>query len=276
MRVDAHHHVWDLAVRDQPFTADWPALRRSFHPDELRPNLLRHSVGGTVVVQTVTVAAETGELVRLARADPAVRGVVGWVEPTGPDIADRLADLVERGAPELVGIRHATQDEPDPRWLCRPDVRRGIAAIGAAALVYDVFVRPPQLTAAVETARALPDVRFVLNHMASPPIARGVLEPWQTMVGQLGALPNVAVKLSGLLAQAGPDRATGTLRRYVDVLLEAFGPRRVMFGSDWPVCLLTASYDEVVGAAEDVTAHLSAVERADVFGGTAARWYHLP
>ncbi len=266
MRIDAHHHVWDLSVRDQPWTVDLPGLHRSFDLAELRPSLLAHGVDATVVVQTITVADETPELLALAAREPLVAGVVGWVDLMAPDVADRLAALRSRpGGHRLVGIRHQVQGEPDPRWLCRDDVRRGLAAVAAAGLAYDLLVVPPQLPAAIETVAALPELTFVLDHAG-----------WRSDIRALAALPNVAVKLSGLITEA--DHATWTvdqLRPYVHTLLEAFGADRVMFGSDWPVCLLAGSYDDVIAAAEVLTDGLDAREQAAVFGRTAAHWYRI-
>jgi len=276
MRIDAHHHVWDLDVRDQPWTAELPALRRSFGIDELRLALVANDVDATVLVQTIAIEAETPELLALADAEPVIAGVVGWIDLTAPDAADQLARLQDgAGGGRLVGIRHQVQDEPDPRWLCRADVRRELAAVGEAGLAYDLLVKPQQLASAVDTVRALPDMRFVLDHAGKPAIRDGAIQPWHAEIAELALLPNVAVKLSGLVTEAGDEWTLEQLRPYVDVLLQAFEPARIMFGSDWPVCLLAASYREVVAAAQELTAQLSSAERADVFGETAARWYGI-
>ncbi len=276
-RIDAHHHVWDLTVRDQPWTAGLPTLRRSFPFSELMPQLQAHEIGATVLVQTVAVAAETAELLELAGAQPLIAGVVGWVDLTAGDVPDQLAELRSRpGGDRLVGIRHGVQDEPDPRWLCRADVRRGLAAVANAGLVYDLLVKPAQLEAAVETVATLPGLRFVLDHAGKPPIATGALEPWRAHIRALGALGNVTVKLSGLVTEADHTTWTETaLRPYTDTLLSVFGARRVMFGSDWPVCLLAADYHRVVRAAAQLTAQLTDDERDWVFGASAERAYGL-
>ncbi len=275
-RVDAHHHVWDLAVRDQPWTVGRPALRRSFGLDELRPLLADRGIAATIVVQTVASAEETPELLALAAAEPIVAGVVGWVDLTAPDVADRLAVLrAHPGGAALVGVRHQVQAEPDARWLARSDVQRGLAAVASAGLVYDLLVTAEQLPAALDTVRAQPQLRFVLDHGGNPPAGPGAAA-WLHNVERLGELPNVAVKLSGLVTRTYPATVpAGQLDAWADTLLTAFGPRRVMFGSDWPVCTLAASYREVVEAAERMTGALSADERAEVFGATAARVYGL-
>ncbi|NKI44056.1 amidohydrolase family protein [Streptomyces physcomitrii] len=277
--VDAHHHVWDLAVRPQEWLAGegLAPLRRSFTLDGMRPEAEAAGVGASVLVQTVTVAAETPEFLRLAAADPLVRGVVGWTDLTDPAVADRLAALRELpGGARLVGIRHQVQGEPDPRWLLRPEVLRGLAAVAAAGLVYDLVVLPHQLPAAVAAARAVPQLTFVLDHLGKPPIAAGTLEPWAADLRRLAAEANTAAKLSGLVTEADRQHwTTAGLRPYAETALTAFGPERLMFGSDWPVCTLAASYGQVVEAARVLTGGLGADERAAVFGGTATRVYGL-
>ncbi|MFD3519942.1 amidohydrolase family protein [Streptomyces sp. NPDC058653] len=278
MRIDAHHHLWNLTVRDQPWVHGLPELHRSFGPSELRPLLERHAVDATVVVQTVADAEETPELLALTTTDPHVRAVVGWTSLTDPAIADRLSELREApGSAALVGIRHGIQDEPASDWTSQRDVRRGLRAVAAAGLSYDLLVRPDQLADAVRTVRELPDVRFVLDHAGNPLITDGGLEAWNAGMGELARSPNVAVKLSGLLTRVpAGDSPARALRPYADVLWSAVGPERVMFGSDWPVCLLTAGYDDVLAVAEALCEDLSDGERAAVFGGTAARWYGIP
>ncbi|MET3806546.1 L-fuconolactonase [Nakamurella sp. UYEF19] len=272
LRIDSHHHLWDLAVRDQAWTVNLPGIHRSFSLDDLRPALVRKQIDGTVLVQTVAVAAETPEFLAIAHADPAVLGVVGWVDLTGVDVAGRLAELDD---PLLVGIRALAQDEPDPGWLCRPDVIRGVAAVGAAGLVYDLLVRHTQLPAAIELVRALPEVSFVLDHAGKPAISEGSWHPWAEGIEVLAGHQNVVVKLSGLVTETGGDPSARAISPYSDHLLRSFGPSRLMFGSDWPVCLLAASYDEVVELTDVLTGQLSPSERAEVFGGTADRWYGL-
>ena len=269
-RVDAHHHLWDLSVRDQSWiTDDLAAIRRTFTVDDLAA--VAH-VDATVVVQTVSVPEETPEL--LAIADPLIAGVVGWVDLTAVDAADRLAAL---RSDRLVGIRHQVQDEPDPGWLCRPDVRAGLEAVAREGLVYDLLTLPAQLPAAIDTVRALPDLQFVLDHLSKPPIATGELEPWASQLRALAAHENVACKLSGMVTEADWSAwSVAGLRPYAETVLDAFGPERVLFGSDWPVCLLAASYEAVLDAAEQLTAGLSAAEREQIFGGTARRIYTLP
>jgi L-fuconolactonase len=276
--IDAHHHVWDLTVRDQSWISgpDMAPIRRSFTIGELRPLAEAAGVTGTVLVQTVTVAAETPEMLAIARAEQLVCGVVGWTDLTSPAVGDRLAELkAGRGGEYLVAIRHQVQGEPDPEWLCRGDVVRGLRQVAAAGLAYDLVIRPDQLPAAAHAAAALPDLTFVLDHAAKPPIAAGALQPWARDIRAFAARPNTVCKLSGLVTEAAAGAATEAFEPYTVVILEAFGSTRLMFGSDWPVCLLTSDYARVVELAQELIAGLSATERGDVLAGTAARVYGI-
>ena len=276
--VDAHHHVWDLAVRDQPWIAGPPmaAIRRSFCVDDLRPSAQAAGVTATVLVQTVTVAAETPELLAIAAADPLVAGVVGWTDLTSPEISGAL-DLLAAcpGGRHLVGIRHQVQSEPDRDWLRRPDVIRGLRAVAAAGLCYDLVVLPHQLAAAAYAATEVPGLTLILDHAGKPPIGRGELAAWRAAIRAFAARPNTACKLSGLVTEAPSAAAVGAFSPVADVIFEAFGADRVMFGSDWPVCLLARDYAGVVELAQLLAASLSDAERNAVFSSTAVRLYGI-
>ena len=264
MIVDAHHHFWDPAVASYPWMTDEVApIRHRFGPDDLVPHLEACGVDATIVVQARMELAETWELLEIAEATSFVRGVVGWVDLTAEDPLRGLAH------PKLVGIRHQAHDEPDPRWLARPEVLRGIRAVGEAGLPYDLLVRTGELPAALEAARALPEVRFVVDHLAKPPIRTGNTTAWAEALAPLSELPNVFCKLSGLVTEANPgDDLAPFIRRGI----EWFGAERCLFGSDWPVCLLAASYEDVFATIRDATRE---DERDAVFGETAARVYAL-
>ncbi|MEW1689379.1 amidohydrolase family protein [Streptomyces sp. NPDC091265] len=277
--VDAHHHVWELAVRDQEWITgeEMAPLCRDFTLADLEPEARANGVCATVLVQTVTVPEETPEFLALADGSDLVAGVVGWSDLTAPDIADTLAALRELpGGDRLVSLRHQVQSEPDPEWLLRTDVRRGLAAVADAGLVYDLVVQPHQLPAAVRVAALLPGLTFVLDHAGKPPIVTGELHPWADDLRALAALPNTVCKLSGLVTEADVHAWTVEgLRPYADTVLDAFGPSRLMFGSDWPVCRLAATYTEVVEAALALTGGLGDAERDAVLATTAERVYGL-
>lgn len=280
--IDAHHHVWDLAVRPQEWldALELAPIRRGFSLAELLPHAREAGVDGTVLVQTVTVPEETPELLALAaerEAGGLVAGVVGWTELRDPAIADTLAALrALPGGARLSGIRHQVQGEADPHWLLRADVQRGLAAVAAAGLVYDLVILPHQLPAATRAAALRPELTFVLDHLGKPPIAAGQREPWARDLRRFAALPNTTAKLSGLVTEADWRHWTvADLRPYAEVALEAFGPGRLMAGSDWPVCTLAAGYGRVMETAATLTGGLSRAERAAVLGGTASRVYGL-
>jgi L-fuconolactonase len=276
--VDAHHHAWNLQVRDQDWIRgpEMAVLRRSFSLDDLRPDALRFGVTGTVLVQTVTVEPETPEMLALAAADPLVAGVVGWTDLASAGIGHELARLRSGpGGEFLVGIRHQVQSEPDPDWLRRADVLRGLQAVADAGLCYDLVVLPHQIAAATSAAAAVPALTLVLDHAGKPPIASGQLGQWAKDVRALAARPNTVCKLSGLVTEAAPGAPPAAFAEVADVIMSAFGPDRVMFGSDWPVCLLATDYAGVVALARYLTAGLSDAERHAVFAATAERVYGL-
>jgi L-fuconolactonase len=275
MIVDAHHHFWDPLLTDYPWmTDDLAAIRRRFGPDDLEPLLREHGVDGTVLVQARASLDETRWLLETAEATPFVLGVVGWIDLTDPEAERVLAELRGRW---LVGIRHQVHDEPDPAWLLRPDVQRGIAAVGAAGLAYDLLVRPVELPSASETAKRHPAVRFVVDHLGKPPLRGEDTASWGEGLESLATLPNVTCKLSGLVTEADSSTwRTDDLVEYHRRAIEWFGPERCMFGSDWPLCLLAAEYGDVFSLLLRALDDLDAAERAEVLGGTAARIYRLP
>ncbi|MCX4452433.1 amidohydrolase family protein [Streptomyces sp. NBC_01340] len=277
--IDAHHHLWDLGVRDQEWISgpELQPLRRSFTLPDFEAEAREAGVAAGVLVQTVGVPEETPEFLSLAVGSDLVGAVVGWTDLTSPGVADELARL--RGLPGgalLRGIRHQVQGEADPQWLTRPDVLRGLRAVAAAGLVYDVVVLPHQLPAAVQAAAAVPELTFVLDHLGKPAIASGELEPWSTELGRLASLPNTVCKLSGLVTEADwASWTTADLRPFADRVLAAFGADRLMFGSDWPVCTLAAGYPEVVASARALTDTLTAAERTALWSATATRVYRI-
>jgi L-fuconolactonase len=275
--VDAHHHVWDPAARRHAWLDGLPALNRAFSLADFERASEPERITASVLVQVLASTAETEEFLALAAGTGPIAGVVGWTDLTSPAVGDEITRLLALpGGDRLAGIRHLVQDEPDPDWLRRTEVHRGIRAVGAAGLVYDLLVRPHQLPAALAVTGELADVTFVLDHGAKPPIASGALEPWASQIGELAARPNVSCKVSGLVTEAGPGWRAAQIAPYLDHLVDAFGPGRLIFGSDWPVCTLAASYAEVVSLARDALAvRLGPAELDAVFRTNAISTYRL-
>jgi L-fuconolactonase len=278
MLVDAHHHFWDPAEADYPWLTDeLEIIRRRFGPEDLEPLLAETGVTRTILVQTRSSIDETEAFLETASRIPFIAGVVGWVDLRDPGVAEAIARLrAGTGGENLVGIRHQVHDEPDPDWLGNAEVRRGIAAVGAAGLAYELLVRPRELPAALETVRSLPDVRFVIDHLAKPPIRDGAIQPWADLIRPFGGLANAWCKVSGMVTEAAwatwqPAELEPFVRHAVDV----FGPGRLLFGSDWPVCLLAATYGEVLEATRETLAGLTPAELARVFGENAVEVYGL-
>jgi L-fuconolactonase len=278
-RIDAHHHFWDPARYEYPWMAGdaMDPVRRPFGPADLAVELGPAGVAGTVLVQTISDTAETRQFLDIAADSDYVRGVVGWVDLTARSVGDELDALLDGpGGDQLVGIRHQVHDEPDPRWLCRDDVRRGLAAVQARGLAYDILVRARELPAATETVAALPELRFVLDHIAKPRIADGRDELWRDRLSALALLPNVSVKLSGMVTEADWVNWTAEdLRPFVRFVVDRFGVERVMFGSDWPVCLLAGSYRSVSAGLADALGPLSPADESRIYRDNATSAYRL-
>jgi len=274
MRIDAHQHFWHFdPVRDSWITQEMGVLRRDYLPDDLMPLLATNAVDGTVAVQADPSEAETRFLLDLAESHPWIKGVVGWIDLLAPDL-DRTLERFCRHE-RFRGVRHIAQAEPDD-YLARSEVIEGIRRLGRFDLTYDILIFPRQLPAALTLVKALPDQPFVVDHLAKPLIADRLMEPWATQMKEMGGRPNVWCKVSGLVTEAKWDEwEPEDFRPYLDVALEAFGPERLMFGSDWPVCLLAAEYGEVVDLAEGYLAGLSAAERARISGENAVELYGL-
>lgn len=281
--IDAHHHLWDLDRRPQPWLDD-PALSsisRTFTPGDLRSTATHPIAGrhlhGTVVVQCIPDVPETEDLLALAQQEPLIEAVVGWADLTSPaigEVLDRL--LAGPGGAYLRSLRHLVQGETDPEWLQRPDVERGLAAVRDHGLSYDVLVHSHQLDQASHLAERFPDLPQVLDHAGKPPIARGELDDWRRQVRQLAAHPQVVCKLSGLITEA--DHGTWTtadIRPVWDTLLTAFGPDRLMFGSDWPVANLAGGWNRWAATVDELLTDCAENEIHALLAGTATAFYRL-
>jgi L-fuconolactonase len=277
--VDAHQHFWDPESAEYPWMTDeLRAIRRRFGPEDLSPLLAPSGVDRTVLVQTRSSLEETQTFLQVAARTGFVAGVVGWADLTDPRVATTLRELrATPGGGWLVGIRHQVHDEPDPGWLLRPDVRRGLNAVQEAGLAYDLLVRTRELPAALRTARAFPNMRFVIDHLAKPPIRTGESVRWADAMAPFSEVENVYCKLSGMVTEANwtswtPDDLVPYVRRVVGW----FGEDRLMFGSDWPICLLAGSYPQVMRALLHALGDITPAARAKILGANAARFYRLP
>jgi L-fuconolactonase len=279
MVIDAHQHFWDPARADYPWmeASELAPIRRAFGPADLAPLLKANGIDASIVVQCRSSLAETEEFLAVAHATPSVIGVVGWVDLTDAALGDTLDRL--RGLPggaKLVGIRHQVHDEADPDWLLRGEVQRGLAAVFARDLTYDLLVRTRELPAAIATAKAFPQASFVLDHAAKPPIADGGSAGWSDRIAALAACDNVWCKVSGLATEAKwTDWDAERLFPFVQHVANCFGEDRLIFGSDWPVCLLAGSYGEIKSALEACLAKLGASVREKAFGVNAKQAYRL-
>jgi L-fuconolactonase len=275
MHVDAHQHFWRFDAAEYGWIDEsMAALRRDFLPGDLHQEIGTTGVDGVVAVQARQSLDETRWLLELADQYSFIQGIVGWVPLTAPDVTELLGTLAH--APALKGVRHVVQDEPDERFLLRDDFNRGVDALAGFRLAYDLLIYERQLPQAIEFVDRHPQLTFVLDHLAKPRVRDNQIEPWRTNIRRLAERDNVYCKLSGLVTEADWHRWTEPqLTPFLVVALEAFGPRRLMFGSDWPVCLLAATYRSWYDLCRRFCARLSAEERARIFGGTAVEAYRL-
>jgi L-fucono-1,5-lactonase len=275
MHVDAHQHFWLYSPAEYDWIDDSMAvLRCNFLPDNLKPELDSNGFQGSVAVQTRQTLEETRWLLELAQRSPWILGVVGWVDLRAPDIRSQLKVLAQNS--KLVGIRHIVQSEPDDRFMLQPEFLRGISALEEFNLAYDILIYTKHLPVAAEFVERFPRQRFVLDHLAKPPIKSGNIDSWAQGISRLAAFPNVFCKLSGLVTEADWHHwEAQQIIPFLDVVFESFGPDRLMIGSDWPVCLVAASYTKTV---EVVKAYLfqKKPECQDrVFGANAQRFWRL-
>ena len=279
MRIDSHHHIWDLSARDQSWiTGDaMQPIRRNFSMSDLREAIAGHGIDKTVLVQTVTDYAETPELLALAESDPLIAGVVGWLKIDSPDAIEHLRGYLDLpGATYLKSIRDIAQDHPDSNYLGKAETIANVRKLSEFGIAYDLLTKTPELAGAITLVKACPDVQFIMDHISKPYIATGEVEPWKSLMTELASLPNVVCKVSGLVTEAKwHEWKTQDFKVYVDHLIEIFTPQRLMFGSDWPVATLGGSYSQVINLAEELTSGFSEGENDDFWSGTAIRAYRL-
>ncbi|KGA21584.1 hypothetical protein GM51_1475 [freshwater metagenome] len=279
MRIDSHHHLWDLSIRDQEWITgdEMQPIRRNFLVSDLRDAIVDSRIDKTVLVQTVTDYSETPELLTIAQSEQLVGAVVGWLQIDAPDAIAHLHQYLDLpGATYLKGIRDIAQDHPDPNYLAKPETIANVKKLGELGITFDLLTKTPELAAAIKLVRACPDVQFVMDHISKPYIAKRELEPWRTLMSELATLPNVLCKVSGLVTEANwKTWDVNDFKPYIDHVIEIFTPQRLMFGSDWPVANLGGTYSQIVELAEALTSGLSPSEAEFFWHKTAAAAYRL-
>ena len=279
MRIDSHHHLWDLSIRDQEWITgeEMKPIRKNFVVSDLKDAIASSRIDRTVLVQTVTDYSETPELLEIAQSEQLVGAVVGWLQIDAPDAIAHLHQYLDLpGAEYLKGIRDIAQDHPDPNYLAKPETVANVKKLGELGITFDLLTKTPELAAAIKLVRACPDVQFVMDHISKPYIAKRELEPWRTLMSELAALPNVLCKVSGLVTEANwKTWDVIDFKPYVDHVIEIFTPQRLMFGSDWPVANLGGTYFQIVELAKALTSGLSPSEAEFFWHKTAATAYGL-
>ncbi len=275
--IDAHHHFWQ---RSLPFDYRWleaPQLApicRDFLPSDLEPQLQACGIFRSIFVQTQHNLEENRWVLGLAHANPFLAGIVGWVDLASPDVEQQLEEFL--GNPKFLGVRHITQDEPDDDFLIRPDVMRGLRVLEKHQVPFDLLLYVKHLRHVPRLAEDLPNLKMVIDHLAKPQIKSSGLEAWLPGFAAASRYPNIYCKLSGMVTEADWKHWKATdLRPYADEALRLFGPERVMYGSDWPVCELAGSYQQVFGAARELVSELSTAEQQQVLSGTARAFYGI-
>ena len=275
MHIDSHQHFW----RYNPDEYDWidesmSPLRRDFLPDELTSELQRSGFDACIAVQARQTLQETRWLLHLANDAPVIAGVIGWIDLRASDVRSQLAEFAAN--PKFIGVRHIVQSEPDDHFLLQPDFLRGIAALEEFDLTYDILIYPRHLPIAAEFGARFPNQRFVLDHLAKPPIRSHDLKLWEAGIRALADLPNVMCKLSGLVTEADwKEWRPEHIRPCFDVAFDAFGPARLMIGSDWPVCTVAGSYGRVMGLVKDYLSRFSIEVQDGILGGNAEKLWNL-
>ena len=275
MIVDSHQHFWQVGRFDYPWmSSDVKVLYRDYLPDQLEPILKENGVGKTVLVQASNSVDEPRWLLKLADANPFIAGVVGWVNLMSPEVDQQLDELSAH--PKFKGVRHLVESEPLDDWLIQPQVLQGLKRLSAYGLSFDLLVHTRHLKYLPTLVNTCPDLSLVVDHMAKPPIARGELEQWSEELKVVADHENVHCKLSGLVTEANWNSWTvNDLSPFVECAAELFGPGRLMFGSDHPVCLLAASYTHVLESFQEMLAGYSEEDREQIFAGNAVRFYSL-
>ena len=272
MRIDSHQHFWNYSDEEYPWIkADWP-IRKSFLPDDLEPLLSSAGLEGSIAVQARQTMEESRWLLELADQSSVIKGVVGWVDLRSAEVDFQLGELSKH--PKFVGVRHVVQDEPDDNFMLGEAFQYGISKLKPFGLTYDILIFPKQLPAAVKLVEAFPQQAFVLDHIAKPLIKEGTIDSWREQIQELAQFPNCWCKVSGMVTEANwREWKPEDFKPYLDTIFDSFGMERLMYGSDWPVCLLGGSYERVHGLVADYVKDFNERDQSKFFGENAARFY---
>lgn len=274
MRIDSHQHFWSYDEQQYSWIPKGTPLHRDWLPKDLKPLLAKAGLDGCVAVQARQTIGESNWLLTLADHAPMIKGVVGWVDLQSEKVEEQLAELADR--PKFVGVRHVVQDEPDVDFMLRPNFLRGLGKLIQFNLSYDILIYPKQMPAAITLVRKFPEQPFVLDHIAKPLIKDGLLSPWREQIRELARSLNVWCKVSGMITEANHTTwKSADFKPYLDVVFEAFGEDRLMYGSDWPVCLLAGSHERMFELVDTYTRQLTPSARSKFFGDNAAQFYRI-
>ncbi|CAM3365681.1 amidohydrolase family protein [Marinicrinis lubricantis] len=275
MYIDAHQHFWKYDPKEYDWISeDMQDIRKDFMPDDLKPLLQKLGFAGSVAVQARTTVEETEWLLQLSDQYEHIMGVVGWVDLCSPEVEKDLERFAKH--PKFKGVRHVVQGEPDDRFMLREEFLRGLSLLKQYHLTYDLLLFPKHLPVASEVVKQFPEQKFVLDHLAKPFIADGIIEPWAAEIQKLAKHKNVYCKVSGMVTEAKwHDWKAENFKPYLDVVFESFGCDRLMIGSDWPVCTVSQPYDVVMRIVMDYIQQFSAEEQAAVLGGNCRAFYNL-
>lgn len=275
MIIDSHQHFWNYdPVAHSWIGDDMSVLKRNFLPEDLWKVYQENEVDGCIAVQADQSEAETDFLLQLAAQNDFIKGVVGWVDLRSVELEERLMHYAD--FPKLKGFRHVVQSEPDPNFMLKKDFQRGLDQLHRYNFTYDILIFPTQLAAALETVKTFPNQNFVIDHIAKPYIKAGKIDEWASFMQQIAAYPNVTCKVSGMLTEADwGNWESQDFTPYLNIVFQAFGTQRILYGSDWPVCLVAGTYTQVKGLVSNYISKYSEAEQADIWANNTKHFYGI-
>ncbi len=279
MRIDSHHHIWDLGIQPQPWIDGdtMNSINKNFSLDDLKSEISGSEIEKTILCQTSRNQAETKYFLHIAASDSTISGVIGWLDLDSKKASEQIEEYSQvTGYEFLVGFREMAQDISDPNFLARPTVINNVQMLGKLGFTYDLLIKEPQMDAAIQLVKSASETQFVIDHLAKPQIAEKKIDAWKKNIETLASFPNTVCKVSGMVTESHWNSwRIEDFEPYFEVVLRAFGPSRLMFGSDWPVALLSATYSQVVNLAENLTHSFSEGENDSFWRRTAVQTYSI-